>query len=1512
MHSNEYRAIIYSKGIYQEIEMKPRQGTVRIGTTKECDIRLNTNLFFEKIMLAFVYEEGKWKAECAGNLYFADGSVLKRQTLELDNGMKFSLCYIESGADVFQIEILYNYEQLAKYDARFAFPQSGILAIGGNGACDVEIRDEIVADNYIVLKRQGEVYRVDSSNSGLGVYLNGTRYMGSVEAHNYDFIMLGGYGFFLKGDYVYTQHSMSVFGRSVQLQSFQEEKYAYTYPHLNRSTRIQYVVPEEQIELLGPEEPAEDKKKSLLMLLIPALVSLALTVVLRGFMGGGGTFVIYSVCTMTMGTVMSVINFMQEKKERKREEEERVGTYLQYINEKQKYIAAARQNELRILKKKYISLQEEVEVVNSFAPSLFEKSQDDADFMTVRYGYGTIASVSQISYKPQEFASHDALAYYPEQIAASFKYIEQAPVVSDLKKKGSVGIVGARADIDRFVRTLLMDIIIRHQAQDVKIICFGSDNNPDMEWLRWVRNNMDESTGRRLNVVDEESRNAIIDFLYSELNVREAMGETVNQLTYYVVVVRDTKQMENHPLLNYVKNSAARKFSFLFLSEYQELLPAGLAEIVYIRSDGKGEYVDCQDGDKIQSFSFETMGDETAVRLAHKLAAVELGEISLASALTKNISLYKLLKIKGMEDLNLEDRWAASQVYKSMAAPLGVRAGDEIVYLDLNEKAHGPHGLVAGTTGSGKSEILQTYILSIATLFHPYEVAFVIIDFKGGGMVNQFKQLPHLVGAITNIDGKEIDRSLLSIRAELRKRQQCFAQAGVNHIDNYIKKYKSGECSVPLPHLILIVDEFAELKSDQPEFMKELISTARIGRSLGVHLILATQKPSGVVNDQIWSNSKFKLCLKVQNKEDSNEVLKSPLAAEIREPGRAYLQVGNNEIFELFQSAYSGASVRSEEAGNIKKFSVAQVDFSGKKNIIFQQQVPQGKEENRTQLEALVDYIHVYCSMAGIEALPGLCMPPLPDRILYDERKRSEVHTQNITVTLGLYDDPENQFQGDIQVDLTANNLFILGAAQYGKTNLLQLIVRSVAERYTPLEANIYILDFSSMILKNFEKLAHVSGVVLASEDDKMKTFMKLMLQELKSRKEILSGLGISSFSAYKEAGYSELPQIIVLIDNFSAFRELFSDYEDGMLNLMREGVTVGITFCVTNSQTNGMGYRYLANFAKRLSLYCNDSNEYSSLFDRCRVTPNNTVGRALTELDKQIYELQTYLSFEGDKEIERVRNMRQFVSEMNERYAGMHARQLPVIPQVVTEEFLLSVGAEARPYSPAFAVDYDTMEVLCLELDKMNVLSICGRERSGKTNILSHILAYANHNMFSLPTKVFLLDGSRRQLHSFRDMGIVQEYTIDTSMFSTWVDELYDELKKRYERVAAEGLQALDGEPLLCYVIENRDSIGELAKDASVLGRYKEILNRYKGMKFLIIYSDLENAGIAYGSPEPLKLLKDNRNLLFCDELANMKILDVTNAQIKAFKKEISIGDAFYFRGNEVRKVKIVKNMEG
>jgi S-DNA-T family DNA segregation ATPase FtsK/SpoIIIE len=198
-------------------------------------------------------------------------------------------------------------------------------------------------------------------------------------------------------------------------------------------------------------------------------------------------------------------------------------------------------------------------------------------------------------------------------------------------------------------------------------------------------------------------------------------------------------------------------------------------------------------------------------------------------------------------------------------------------------------------------------MLSLAINYSPDDIGFFIIDYKGGGMANLFDGLPHMIGQISNLSGNQVYRAMVSIKSENRRRQRIFTEHGVNNINNYTKLYKNKEASVPIPHLFIIIDEFAELKREEPDFMKELISVAQVGRSLGVHLILATQKPSGTVDDNIWSNSKFRLCLRVQDRQDSNDMLHKPDAAYITQAGRCYLQVGNDEVYELFQSGWSGA-----------------------------------------------------------------------------------------------------------------------------------------------------------------------------------------------------------------------------------------------------------------------------------------------------------------------------------------------------------------------------------------------------------------------------------------------------------------------------------------------------------------------------------------------------------------------------------------------------------------------------
>ena len=251
-----------------------------------------------------------------------------------------------------------------------------------------------------------------------------------------------------------------------------------------------------------------------------------------------------------------------------------------------------------------------------------------------------------------------------------------------------------------------------------------------------------------------------------------------------------------------------------------------------------------------KNLSFE-LSDTSGINLewmARNLSTLEHMQ-GISAQIPESITFFEMYQVEHPEELDIAKRWKKNHAAKSLAVPLGVRAKEDYVNLNLHEKAHGPHGLVAGTTGSGKSEIIQSYILSLAVNYHPYEVAFLLIDYKGGGMAGLFRNLPHLLGTITNLDGAQSMRAMASIKSELARRQKIFSSYDVNHINAYHKLFQNGEAKEPLPHLFIISDEFAELKKEQPDFMTELVSAARIGRSLGVHLILATQKPTGVVDD---------------------------------------------------------------------------------------------------------------------------------------------------------------------------------------------------------------------------------------------------------------------------------------------------------------------------------------------------------------------------------------------------------------------------------------------------------------------------------------------------------------------------------------------------------------------------------------------------------------------------------------------------------------------------------------
>ena len=577
----------------------------------------------------------------------------------------------------------------------------------------------------------------------------------------------------------------------------------------------------------------------------------------------------------------------------------------------------------------------------------------------------------------------------------------------------------------------------------------------------------------------------------------------------------------------------------------------------------------------------------------------------------------------------------------------------------------------------GKSEFIISYILSLALNYHPNDVSFVLIDYKGGGLTGAFKngdmELPHIVGSITNIDTDGLQRSLVSIKSEVKRRQILFNKAreiannGTIDIYKYQKLYHQGILSEPLPHLLIICDEFAELKQQQPDFMAELVSISRIGRSLGVHLILATQKPSGIVDEQIRSNSKFAICLKVQDRTDSNDVIGTDKAAFLKQAGRFYLKVGNDEYFMLGQSGWAGSPYTPDSNKINKEERVIQfISNTGK--II--KEVSDGiKVKAKSEGEQLTHVVKNICEIAKEENFVPrkLWLEKLSDNIYIDELKKKynykELENDN-NIVIGEYDDPEKQHQDLVKLDIVnSGNIAIFGTVDSGKETLLNTIINELITKYSSNKLWIYILDFGSETFKIWKDAPHVGDVILSDNNEKIVRFFKVIKEEMDERKEILSDYN-GNYDYYIKTSKKDMPVIVTFINGFENFSEKYiDDYDDLLLSIVREGQKYGIVFVFIASSTNDFRYRLLQTIKRKICLSLTDEMNYMDVFDiTARKKLPHIFGRGFIEINEEILEFQTAKICRPENYNIEIKTRIDKVKEKNQ----LIANEIKILPNIV------------------------------------------------------------------------------------------------------------------------------------------------------------------------------------------------------------------------------------------------------
>ena len=1134
--------------------------------------------------------------------------------------------------------------------------------------------------------------------------------------------------------------------------------------YFNKSPIFRKKIDTLKLTITSPNDKESNDQGSLLMQVVPTAL-MSLTSLLQAYYSirsyqKGETDEETIVTTLVMCVGMLFISlvwpFVERIASRIRSfvnERRRVHVYTKYLKKKRNILEATKNEQKMALEFNNISLEECATGIQNRFSSLFSSGVDHDNFLNIRLGKGRVLLDCEIEYQKPDFVqSKDKLLNDIDRLLEKYKYIDDVPFSFSLSKEKSLAFINSSRNFTAYMNAILLQLITFHDYATLKLVILTSDTSSNLMGLRNLSHCWDDEKSTRFfatNLNEAENISTYLVRIFNQRIVDNREGDSAskkNKIPFYLIICDHLEMYRNIKIIESILDSDVNLgFGIMMFGQKLTDIPDGCANFLEFDEKKANIFKSEMTENNIHTFIPEFLDNKIdfnyCVRLVGNIP-IQV-DIEKQGNLPTRLGFLEMYGVGNIEQLNISSRWKNSNVTTTLAAPVGVDASGNIISLDLHEKKHGPHGLIAGMTGSGKSEFIITYILSLAVNYSPDEVQFVLIDYKGGGLAGAFEnrktriKLPHLVGTITNLDKSEMNRTLVSIKSELQRRQRVFNEAkemldtGNMDIYKYQKLHREGTLKEPLSHLFIICDEFAELKSQQPEFMDELVSAARIGRSLGVHLILATQKPSGVVDEQIWSNSKFKVCCKVQTADDSKEMIQRPDAAYLKDSGRFYLQIGYDEFFIQGQSGYSGIAYAPTETVISKADnSISFVSNIGEvyQSVSNKQEQTQKKKENFG--EELINILKYIIGVADQENFKyqQLWLDSLP-KVMYldDLRKKYSFNRKpfNIRALIGEYDDPRNQKQGPVILNVTnSGNLFISGVAGSGKTTLLSTIIYSIITTHSVDEVNFYIVDLGAETLRSFSLAPQVGDVLTIGDKDRIIKMFYYLKKEMEKRKKYYSVNG-GSFENDVRLGKSAFANIIVMINGYDIFREQFEDFNDSFLpsftrECSRYGITV-ILACVSTS----IGYVIENNFPAKIALKLTDATDYSTLVgSEMGTVPNDNPGRGMIVIDGGVYEFQTSLIFDYE-------NLSNNLSYVIGELCKMMKSKAPRVPEIPSHVTISSFKNENISLS-SIPIGFETMSACPYYYDFDNNVNIItfGKDTSIKSFLpaLVNLLSYLNN----------------------------------------------------------------------------------------------------------------------------------------------------------------------------------------
>ena len=1048
---------------------------------------------------------------------------------------------------------------------------------------------------------------------------------------------------------------------------------------------------------------------------------------------------------------------------------------------------------------------------------LWERRASDPDFLEVRVGRGRVPHTRPVRLDISDDPLADReldLEDEAETVRRRWEGVNDVPVTIDLRDARVVSVVGPPEDGRALARSLVSQLAAFRAPSDLRVLAaYQPGAAGEWEWMKWLPHARAEVRARQdapdllpPPILLADSPEALSRLLEGEIGPRlEQLQRLEEQSTGaqrpriaapQLVLVSDgwspNAAAARMPLMQEVFERGDRLgITAILLADASEREPSeadvrvvlspGAAAMVEDRRSSRRAGEGRREGLRLEGVWPDTADLGLCEAIARALAPLRLEDREAGPTPADEVRALDLLGFRSVEEVDPRETWRSRPRRDELRVPIGVGATGERIVLDLKQAAEGglgPHGLIVGATGSGKSELLRTLVSGLAMSHPPDTLSFVLIDYKGGAAFAELARLPHAAGLITNLQRDEslVDRMRDALLGEQERRQAMLRDAGnLDDIRAYRERRANDPSLPPLPYLLVVVDEFGELLSSRPEFIDLFLGIGRVGRSIGMHLLFSSQRLEEGRLRGLESHLRYRICLRTYSAVESKIVLGTPDAYLLPPfPGAAYLKV-DTAVYERFKVALvSGSGPEpdaAEEEGppaRVAPFAPGAAAAGGR--------APKAGDAGGgpSDLDVLVGRLEAAGAGVGVHQV---WVPPLPVRLSAEELPRPPAWWERrdadpaVRATVGLTDLPAEQRTEPLALDFSgiAGHMAVVGAPQTGKSAFLGTLVSSLAREHTPAEVRVYCIDLGGGALAELEQAAHVGGVTTKLDRERVRQTVRHVQGLLQEREHAFRRLGLASMAdararRAREELEEEVADVFLVVDNWAALRRDFEGLDQDIEQIANAGLNYGVHVVISANRWAEIRPHLRDNVGSRLELRLNDPIDSEHGRRKAEVLPADVPGRGL---GPGALHFQAALP-----DLDAVR-------ESADRWTGSPAPPVPVLPLRLEPTALPPPGADRAPGVPV-GVDEMRLEPVYVDLAGGDPhLVVLGDAESGKSTFLRWFAQALTARQDPGRAQLAIVD-YRRSLLDLAEGPHVRAYAANASMATGLAAELRTELTRR------------------------------------------------------------------------------------------------------------------------------------